>query len=252
MQFLNKLFKSREVAESLEGTSDHNDDEDVDNPPQAALPHKDTVCEKPKPRENKRRRRPDEIELKMIKALEEPTTTSPHISFFQGLMPHLNKFDDSEILEFQMGVLELISKINNKRKNTAQPLPHASQTHSYYPNNYPFPQYQPCPSSQMPYSNQFSPINSFQTIQPQTHQTPNPQAQQFKTPQHSNNLNSNQHQACSSKGQPIEHQQEPTAAQYYHDFRHTSSAPSPSPDTYPSASPSPAGSVYSDTTYDFS
>lgn len=56
----------------------------------------------------------------MMKALEEPTA-SPHISFIQGLLPHLNKFDDSEILEFQMGVLETISKINKTRKNTAQP-----------------------------------------------------------------------------------------------------------------------------------
>ncbi|KAG8255948.1 hypothetical protein J6590_079987 [Homalodisca vitripennis] len=48
--------------------------------------------------------------------------------------------------------------------------------------------------------------------------------------------------ARSSKGQPLEHQQQ-TAAQYYQDFGHTSATTSP--ENYPSASPSPAESPYS-------
>ncbi|XP_074036841.1 uncharacterized protein isoform X1 [Leptinotarsa decemlineata] len=122
MQILNKLFQTREVAESLEGRTDNNEDEDVDTSPEALLPTKETIYEIPKSQEHKRRRQPDEVELKMIKALKEPPLSS-HISFFQGLLPHLNNFDDSEILEFQMGVLEVISKIKNKRKNTTQPRP---------------------------------------------------------------------------------------------------------------------------------
>ncbi|KAK9881339.1 hypothetical protein WA026_015466 [Henosepilachna vigintioctopunctata] len=71
MQFLNKLFQTREVAESFECRTDNNQDEgvDVDTLPEAPLPTKET----------------------------------------------------SEILEFQMGVLEVISKVKNKRKNTTQP-----------------------------------------------------------------------------------------------------------------------------------
>nr|XP_023028467.1 uncharacterized protein LOC111516548 [Leptinotarsa decemlineata] len=141
MQILNKLFQTREFAESLEGRTDNNEDEDVDTSPEAPLPTKETIHEIPTLREHKRRRQPDEVELKMIKALKEPPLSS-HISFFQGLLPHLNNFDDSEILEFQMGVLEVISKIKNKRKNTTQPRPLPSQTPSYYPNNNPFPQHQ--------------------------------------------------------------------------------------------------------------
>lgn len=240
MQFLNKLFQTREVAESLEGRTDNNEDEDVDTLPEAPLPPKETTREKPKPREHKKRRQLDEVELKMIKALEEPPL-SPHISFFQGLLPHLNKFDDSEVLEFQVGVLEVISKIKNKHKNSAQPQLLPPQTPSYYPNNYPFPQ------NQSFYSNQFSPINSFQPQQPLT--SPNRQTHQFQNPQNYNNNDSNHQQACSSKGQPVEHRQE-TTAQYYQDFGRTSV--STSPETLPSASPSPAGSVYSDSTYDFS
>ncbi|KAG5886451.1 hypothetical protein JTB14_012863 [Gonioctena quinquepunctata] len=73
--------KTREVAESLEGRTDKNKDEDVDTLPEAPLPPKETIRENPKPREHERRRQPDEVELKMIKALEEPPL-SPHISFF--------------------------------------------------------------------------------------------------------------------------------------------------------------------------
>lgn len=54
----------------------------------------------------------------MKKALEEQ---SVQISFIQGLFPHQNKFDDSDILEFQMGILEEISRTNKKLKTTAQP-----------------------------------------------------------------------------------------------------------------------------------
>ncbi|XP_074027112.1 uncharacterized protein isoform X2 [Leptinotarsa decemlineata] len=181
MQFLNKLFQTREVAESLEGRTDNNEDED-DTSPEAPLPTKETIRRNPKPREHKRGRQPDEVEpdeveLKIIKALEEPPL-SPHISFFQGILPHLNNFDDSEILEFQMGVLEVISKIKNKRKNTTQPQPLPPQTSSYYPNNYPFPQHQSFSTSLMSYSNQFSAITSFQPQQSQT-QSANRQTYQF-------------------------------------------------------------------------
>ena len=113
MKFLNKLFQTKEIAESLEVITDNNEDEDVDTLPEAPLPPKETIGENPKPREHKRRRQPDEVELKMIKALEKPPISS-HISFIQGLFPHLNKLDDSEILEFQIGVLEVISKIKKQ------------------------------------------------------------------------------------------------------------------------------------------
>ncbi|KAG8305666.1 hypothetical protein J6590_065587 [Homalodisca vitripennis] len=128
-------------------------------------PKKPTFTE-PKPRENKRRRQPDEVELKMIKTLEEQ---SPHISYIQVLLPHLHKFDDSEILEFQMGVLDVMKKIDNKRKQTAQLQLLPPPTSSYYPNNYPFPQYQSCRTSQLSYPNQFIVNNSLQSQQPHNH-----------------------------------------------------------------------------------
>lgn len=38
------------------------------------------------------------------------------MSFFQGVMPHLNRFDDNDILQFLMGVLEVFANINEKKK----------------------------------------------------------------------------------------------------------------------------------------
>lgn len=243
MQFLNKLFEQAStVAESLEATVENNEDEDPtqDSTHQAQQPPENTVGENSKPRQYKRRRQPDEIELRMIKALEEPPQC-PKMSFYQGLMPHLNKFDDSEFLEFQMGVLEVITKINNKRKITAQPQPQffPQQTPSYHPNSYnPIQNYAFQPQPPNPTQPPF-----------QSHQFPNPQNHQFKNPANPNNTDTNPQQAHSSKGQPLEHQQ--TTRQYFQDFGNTFAVKSPV-ETYPLASPSPNSSLASDSTYDFS
>ncbi|GBM52284.1 hypothetical protein AVEN_51718-1 [Araneus ventricosus] len=43
------------------------------------------------------------------------------MAFFQGVVPHLNKFDDGEILEFQITVLQTIANIKEKRKRIQTP-----------------------------------------------------------------------------------------------------------------------------------
>ena len=59
----------------------------------------------------------DEIDLKILKALErkEPEKPNSQMSFFHSLMPHLEKFDDNELLQFQMGVLQVISNIKTRK-----------------------------------------------------------------------------------------------------------------------------------------
>ncbi|XP_063535718.1 uncharacterized protein LOC134745575 [Cydia strobilella] len=47
----------------------------------------------------------------------EPRTMNRHLSFFNGILPALDKFDEDEVLEFQMGVLQLLKKIKNCRQN---------------------------------------------------------------------------------------------------------------------------------------
>ena len=56
MQFLNEFFQTREIAESLKGRTDNNEDDGVDTLPEASLSPKETIHEKPNPREHKRRR----------------------------------------------------------------------------------------------------------------------------------------------------------------------------------------------------
>lgn len=84
---------------------------------------------------SRKRRKPDELECLMLKALQSETEPNRHLSFFQGILPALEKFEEPEVLKFQMGVLQLISNINDEKRrasqllNYPQPQSHASQLH---------------------------------------------------------------------------------------------------------------------------
>lgn len=61
------------------------------------------------------------VDAKMMKFMEsysnnEPKTMNRHLSFFNGILPSLDKYDDDEVLEFQMGVLQLMKKIKISRQ----------------------------------------------------------------------------------------------------------------------------------------
>ncbi|CAF4844844.1 unnamed protein product [Pieris macdunnoughi] len=60
------------------------------------------------------------LDAKMMKFMDsysnnEPKTINRHLSFFKGIIPSLDKFDDDEVLEFQMGVLQLLKNIKSRR-----------------------------------------------------------------------------------------------------------------------------------------
>jgi len=61
----------------------------------------------------KRKRNPDEFELRIMKTLEEGNQPNRHLSFFKGIIPSLQNFNEEETLEFQMGVLQLIANIKH-------------------------------------------------------------------------------------------------------------------------------------------
>jgi hypothetical protein len=48
-----------------------------------------------------------------MKALEEGNQPNRHLSFFKGIIPSLQNFDEEETLKFQMGVLQLIAHIKH-------------------------------------------------------------------------------------------------------------------------------------------
>lgn len=62
----------------------------------------------------------DPVDAKMIKFMDsyinnESRVTNRHLSFFNGILPTLDDFDDNEVLEFQMGVLQLLKNIKSSR-----------------------------------------------------------------------------------------------------------------------------------------
>ncbi|CAH1378464.1 unnamed protein product, partial [Tenebrio molitor] len=71
---------------------------------------------KPPPQQprSRRRRNPDPVELKLLKVLEEGNTPNRHLSFFQGIIPSLQTLDEDAIVQFQIGVLQLISNVKRQ------------------------------------------------------------------------------------------------------------------------------------------
>ena len=66
----------------------------------------------------KRKRRPDEFLLRIIKALEgKKKTPQPnrHLWFFKDVIPSLQNFKEEETLEFQLGVLQLTPSIKTPK-----------------------------------------------------------------------------------------------------------------------------------------
>ena len=86
----------------------------------------ETPSRKPQTQQcGKRKRNPDEFELRIMKALEEGNQQNRHLSFFKGIIPSFQNFNEEETLEFQIGVLQLIAKIKHRNPSnfSSQPLP---------------------------------------------------------------------------------------------------------------------------------
>ena len=128
LRILWKLINERQTANSLtvdntEGsqvsTAEQNRD-DMNNFSQ------ETPSRKPQTQQcGKRKRKPDEFELRIMKALEEGNQPNRHLSFFKGIIPSLQNFNEEETLEFQMAVLQSIANIKHRKPSnfSSQPLP---------------------------------------------------------------------------------------------------------------------------------
>lgn len=60
------------------------------------------------------------LDAKIMKFMDsyannEPKPMNRHASFFNGIIPTLDKFDDDEVIDFQMGVMQLLKKIKSSR-----------------------------------------------------------------------------------------------------------------------------------------
>lgn len=88
-----------------------------------------------------KKRKMDAVELEMIAALTEKPYR--HLSFFKGILPSLEDFDELDTLDFQMEVLKVIKKIRERK----HPLPWRSKTPYDSPSSTPS---MPSPSSTPP------------------------------------------------------------------------------------------------------
>lgn len=185
--FLKKLYIKRDVVENFENdnndTLNSNIDIDTDiNKQSETLDDEVSTQATPTRRAGQdlgsrsKKRKPDEIEMKMLKALENDVNPNRHLSFFRGVLPALDKFDENEVLKFQMGVLRLISQINDEKQRVSLPSfpqQHASTPQPYHymmPVSYQSPQTatQCSPNYGQPSnSNTITPLNRpFQSISP--------------------------------------------------------------------------------------
>jgi hypothetical protein len=115
LKFLSKLISEKQTDDSLsvdnieESQVEQNRD-DMQNSTQ------EIPFQKPRTEQcGKRKRKPDEFELRIIKVLEEGTQPNRHLSFFKGIIPSLENFNEEETLEFQMGILQLVANIKNRK-----------------------------------------------------------------------------------------------------------------------------------------
>lgn len=126
LKFLAKLNYVRQTEDSLTENPSEETDEYATNPeiPRAGTEEGATNPEIPTeanfetPRTglgSRRRRKPDELELKMLKALE-GSKPNRHLSFFNSIIPSLETFEDDDIVHFQIGVLQLISNTKQRKR----------------------------------------------------------------------------------------------------------------------------------------
>lgn len=115
LQFLNKVFKERQTKRSLPGNITHPDTSDEERPQETPETEVTQARAKARNKSEPRKRKLDEVELEMLKALKQ-TPDDRHLSFFKGIIPSLNSFDDDEILHFQTTVLQTITSIKHRKK----------------------------------------------------------------------------------------------------------------------------------------
>lgn len=93
----------------------------------------------------KKRKKMDDFELRMLKAVETGQQDGDrHLSFFKGIIPSISKFSEPQIVEFQLGVLQLVQKMQQTTPPTQVPqnIVHYQQPLSMQVQQY-MPMYQP-------------------------------------------------------------------------------------------------------------
>lgn len=115
LQFLKKVYTERETADSYNVDNEEDKTDNHLEVPSVSKEMDKTTVSKCPPKTRKHKKL-DEIDLMILKTLDKPQEQpTSQMSFFQSLMPHVQNFNDNEMLDFQMGVLQVISNIKSKR-----------------------------------------------------------------------------------------------------------------------------------------
>lgn len=125
LQFLKKITEGRSTEDSFSDTQaaqlPENSETDGNDTSQNTPITRETLAEEVgtfrKPADLTRKRKPDPVELQLIGALKQKPDR--HISFIQGIIPSLETFDDDEIIEFQLKVLQVVQDIKKRKKTLA-------------------------------------------------------------------------------------------------------------------------------------
>ncbi|KAG8271402.1 hypothetical protein J6590_063458 [Homalodisca vitripennis] len=124
LQSLEKVRVHAETTPNIQGEGQQDDtvDEsgvDSQNTQQNTVPN--TVY-KPSNVVPKKKKKMDDFELRMLKVLETPQQDGDrHLSFFKGIIPSISKFSEPQIVEFQLGVLQLVQKMQQTTPPTQVP-----------------------------------------------------------------------------------------------------------------------------------
>ncbi|KAG5862539.1 hypothetical protein JTB14_020196 [Gonioctena quinquepunctata] len=100
-----------EELQSDQGTATPDATKQTSQTPSTKIPTVKTTSMQQSTR--KRKRTPDGIELRMLKSNEAGDQEDRHMQFFKGILPPVQKFTDNQIVDFQMGVLQVIKNIQN-------------------------------------------------------------------------------------------------------------------------------------------
>ncbi|XP_046674635.1 uncharacterized protein LOC124363429 [Homalodisca vitripennis] len=126
LQFLEKVRVHAETTSNIQGEGQQDDtvDEsgvDSQNTQQTTNTVPNTVY-KPSNVAPKKKKKMDDFELRMLKVVETPQQDGDrHLSFFKGIIPSISKFSEPQIVEFQLGVLQLVQKMQQTTPPTQVP-----------------------------------------------------------------------------------------------------------------------------------
>lgn len=148
LHFLKKVYGVRNTTENFIGAEENVNEDAIINPGPSvnevsAVTDNSSTQIKINQSGRKRQKKINEIDLKIIKALEKEQpvkTTNPKMSFFESLLPHLDNVTDDQWLQCQMDILKVISKIkhdsHSSHKNNCISNQSTSQCHQKcFPNN---------------------------------------------------------------------------------------------------------------------